>query len=377
MSTDQYPPWPDMLRWLNVLKDRVEQVVAIGAEQVITGEFDPSLIPPIPWDGVLKAGSSLGDLETRSATDLSSGTLEAGRMPGLTGDVSSVAGSVATTLATVNTSPGTYGSGSHVPLLTVNAKGLVTDVMEYPISGGGSGLLGGVPGPPGEDGEDGVSIPGERGLQGPVGATGAAGTPGGPPGPPGMARDGEDGQDGIPGPPGADGATGATGAPGTPGGPPGPPGMAWDGEDGIDGVPGIPGAQGPAGPSALSAATVATSETQVASAAYADLATVGPVVTLTLTGTTAIVWLSCKAGKTGTGFTAFMGVAVSGASTVAASDGQAASASCYLSTVASPLARVLTITGLTPGSNTFTAKYHNDGGATWTFSDRGMAVYAP
>ncbi len=136
MSLDQYPPWPDLLRWLTAVKDRVESVVAIGTEQVITGEFDPSLIPPIPWDRVLKTDSSLGDLETRSASDLSSGTVPAGRMPALTGDVSSVAGNVATTLATVNSTPGTYGSGTSVPLVSVNEKGLVTAVLEQPIANG-------------------------------------------------------------------------------------------------------------------------------------------------------------------------------------------------------------------------------------------------
>ncbi len=128
-----YPAWPELFRWLTVLKDRVEQLPSISAEQVITGTLDPSVIPPIPWDLVLKAGSSLGDLETRSAGDLSSGTLLDARMPALTGDVSSVAGTVATTLATVNLSPGSYGSGTLVPIVTVNEKGLVTDVMTQPI----------------------------------------------------------------------------------------------------------------------------------------------------------------------------------------------------------------------------------------------------
>jgi hypothetical protein len=132
----QYPPWPDLLRWLNVVKDRVETIVAIGAEQIVTGELDPDLIPPIPWDRVLKAGSSLGDLETTSATDLTSGTLPDARMPALTGDVSSVAGAVATTLATVNLSPGSYGSGASIPVINVNGKGLVTSVIEQPISTG-------------------------------------------------------------------------------------------------------------------------------------------------------------------------------------------------------------------------------------------------
>ncbi len=131
-----YPAWPELFRWLTVLKDRVEQLPSISAEQVITGTLDPSVIPPIPWARVLKAGSSLGDLETRSAADLSSGTLLDARMPALTGDASSTAGTVALTLATVNSSPGTYGSGSKIPLVSVNAKGLVTLITEQPIATG-------------------------------------------------------------------------------------------------------------------------------------------------------------------------------------------------------------------------------------------------
>lgn len=125
------------------------------------------------------------------------------------------------------------------------------------------------------------------------------------------------------------------------------------------------------------AATVATAETQAASTAYADLATAGPSVTIEMTGTVAIVILSCKAERGGAGNSAFMGVAVSGASTVAASDAQATSSASFQSGIDNVMARVIRITGLTPGSNTFTAKYHNDGGSTWTFRNRSMAVYAP
>ncbi len=131
-----YPDWNELFRWLTVLKDRVEQLPSISAEQILTGTLDPSLIPPIPWDLVLKAGSSLGDLETRSASDLSSGTIPAARMPALTGDVSTVAGDVETTLATVNPLPGTYGSGSAIPLVSVNEKGLVTLITEQPLATG-------------------------------------------------------------------------------------------------------------------------------------------------------------------------------------------------------------------------------------------------
>lgn len=51
------------------------------------------------WSQINKAGSSLADITTRSAGDLTSGTLAAARMPALTGDVTTTAGTVATTIA--------------------------------------------------------------------------------------------------------------------------------------------------------------------------------------------------------------------------------------------------------------------------------------
>lgn len=54
----------------------------------------------------------------------------------LTGDVTgSGTTSIATTLATVNANVGTFGSGTQVAQLTVNAKGLVTAVTNVPITG--------------------------------------------------------------------------------------------------------------------------------------------------------------------------------------------------------------------------------------------------
>jgi hypothetical protein len=73
------------------------------------------------------------------------GTLAAGRFPALTGDVTTTAGSLTTTLATVNTTtPGTYGSATTVPVITVNGKGLVTASSSVTISGvAPSGAAGG------------------------------------------------------------------------------------------------------------------------------------------------------------------------------------------------------------------------------------------
>lgn len=53
----------------------------------------------------------------------------------MSGDIGSSANSFATTLATVNSSPGTYGDGTHVTQLTVNGKGLVTAASSVAITG--------------------------------------------------------------------------------------------------------------------------------------------------------------------------------------------------------------------------------------------------
>lgn len=59
------------------------------------------------------------------ATDVS-GTLQAAQFPALTGDVTTSAGALATTLATVNSNVGSFGSSTAIPTFTVNGKGLIT-----------------------------------------------------------------------------------------------------------------------------------------------------------------------------------------------------------------------------------------------------------
>ncbi len=174
MPDDQYPAWPDLLRWLNTLKDRVETIVAISPEQIVLGgPLDPTL------------------------------------MPGLTGDVTAPAGSIETTLLTVNPHPGTFGSASSIPVVTVNGKGLVTNILQRTVGLGGMGV-------PGRDGDD-----GEMGWPGPPGPSGGPIGPPGPDGPMGPAGpagfglagiDGDDGEMGWPGPVGTAGAAGTAGA---------------------------------------------------------------------------------------------------------------------------------------------------------------------
>lgn len=69
-----------------------------------------------------------------NAGNLNSGTLLAARMPALTGDVTTSAGAVATTLATVNSNVGTFGSVTQASQVTVNAKGLITAAANVTIT---------------------------------------------------------------------------------------------------------------------------------------------------------------------------------------------------------------------------------------------------
>lgn len=79
-----------------------------------------------------------GQQITANAINLSgtnvTGTLAAARFPALTGDVTTSAGSLATTLATVNSNVGTFGNTTTIPVITVNGKGLVTAVTTATVS---------------------------------------------------------------------------------------------------------------------------------------------------------------------------------------------------------------------------------------------------
>ena len=125
----------------------------------------------------------------------------------------------------------------------------------------------------------------------------------------------------------------------------------------------------PGGFPASATATVATSQTTT-STSFTDLATPGPAVTVT-TGTKALVTVSAYLVNSGTQRT-FMSVTVSGATTLSASDTR--SLMTYI-TGGQELCMSFTVllTGLTAGSNTFTAKYRV-GFSTGTFYNRDISV---
>jgi hypothetical protein len=88
-----------------------------------------------------QTGNSGKVLTTDGAGTTSWTAAAGGGMTALTGDVTaSGTGSVATTLATVNSTVGSFGSSTLIPVITVNAKGLVTNVTTTAVSGGGGAV---------------------------------------------------------------------------------------------------------------------------------------------------------------------------------------------------------------------------------------------
>jgi hypothetical protein len=128
--------------------------------------------------------------------------------------------------------------------------------------------------------------------------------------------------------------------------------------------------------SPISASARVNTQQRLTSTSYGDLATSGPAVTIT-TGTKALVIVSAFMGDTGeNGTVGYMSYAVSGATTIAASDdvciaSQIVNSSSLVRYRQSSVSRLST---LTAGSNTFTAKYKSGAAAGFGFSNREICV---
>ncbi len=122
---------------------------------------------------------------------------------------------------------------------------------------------------------------------------------------------------------------------------------------------------------AISSSTVATSQTTT-SVTYADLATVGPAVTLT-TGSAVITFCNATQGNSLANVAVFTSVACSGANTQAASDAWALLSDGLAAANQISGQRVFLFSITTPGVNTFTMKYRVNSG-TATIANRELTV---
>ena len=130
----------------------------------------------------------------------------------------------------------------------------------------------------------------------------------------------------------------------------------------------------PSGGAAPSSATVDAQESTT-SLSYTDLATAGPAVTVTISSVgSALVTLTSSFTNNTTGQYSYMGFAISGATTRAASDTTALYRLIDAGNNYIRVSSVTLATGLTAGSNTFTAKYQV-GGGTGTWNRREIIVY--
>jgi hypothetical protein len=120
-------------------------------------------------------------------------------------------------------------------------------------------------------------------------------------------------------------------------------------------------------------AVVATSQTTT-STSFVDLTTVGPSVTITSAGTLAIALFECVMGSASSPGSA-MAIAVSGATTIAAADADAMKITASNSGFGFR-ATGFAVFAITPGSNTYTAKYKTSS-LTSTFADRKILIFAP
>ena len=110
------------------------------------------------------------------------------------------------------------------------------------------------------------------------------------------------------------------------------------------------------------------------SVTYTDLPTAGPAVTVT-TGTSALVLITAGMRMNVASAGQYISFAISGATTVAASDNFAAYHQSDAGTYAIwGASMAVTVTGLTAGSNTFTTKYRTSSG-TANFYTRSITVW--
>jgi hypothetical protein len=129
----------------------------------------------------------------------------------------------------------------------------------------------------------------------------------------------------------------------------------------------------PASSSPANAAAYVGANESTTSTSFTALATAGPAVTLT-TGTKAFLILSSRMEGTSTATRGYMSYAVSGATTIAANEGRAQELKVVADQFIDQKSFGILITGLTAGSNTFTAQYKSQTGSIVYYTERRLAV---
>jgi len=129
----------------------------------------------------------------------------------------------------------------------------------------------------------------------------------------------------------------------------------------------------PASSSPTNAAAYVGANESTTSTSFTALATAGPAVTLT-TGTKAFLILSSRMEGGSTSTRGYMSYAVSGATTTAANEGRAQELKVTADQFIDQKSFGILITGLTAGSNTFTAQYKSQTGAIVYYTERRLAV---
>lgn len=115
-----------------------------------------------------------------------------------------------------------------------------------------------------------------------------------------------------------------------------------------------------------------TNSDSVTSTSYADVATVGPRVSV-VTGSSALVTVTGRVINNTAGQNTYINYDVSGATTIAANDDNAYMFTCPVINYSQQGSSTMLLTGLTPGTNTFTMKYRVTGG-TGTVDNRRLTV---
>lgn len=121
---------------------------------------------------------------------------------------------------------------------------------------------------------------------------------------------------------------------------------------------------------------VATDQS-LAGTTYADLATAGPALTVTSVGTKAFVYVGAQMYSSVAVGSCLMSFAISGATTLAASDDNAAAQTGQAGTAFAVKYGDWSMITITPGANTYTAKYRADTTGTAHFVRRKLIVFAP